>query len=109
MPTSAPSIQSAVLSRIRAQKKPRVWTADDLADLGSRSAVDLALYRLASTGDVRRIAWGLYDVPGINSLTGKPTSPDPRDVIGALTRNFPLGTDAPRVNYPPEIIFRNAL
>jgi hypothetical protein len=86
MPTSAPSIQSAVLSRIRAQKKPRVWTAADLADLGSRSAVDLALHRLASTGDVRRIAWGLYDVPGINRLTGKPTSPDPRDVIDALTR-----------------------
>jgi hypothetical protein len=86
MPTSAPSIQSAILSRIRALKKPRVWTADDLADLGSRSAVDLALHRLVSAGDVRRIAWGLYDVPGINSLTGKPTSPDPHDVIDALTR-----------------------
>jgi uncharacterized protein DUF6088 len=86
MPTSAPSIQSAILSRIRALKKPRVWTADDLADLGSRGAVDLALHRLVSAGDVRRIAWGLYDVPGINSLTGKPTSPDPHDVIDALTR-----------------------
>jgi Family of unknown function (DUF6088) len=86
MPTSAPSIQSAILSRIRAPKKPRVWTADDFADLGSRSAVDLALHRLVSTSDVRRVAWGLYDVPGINSLTGKPTSPDPHDVIDALTR-----------------------
>ncbi len=28
MPTSAPSIQSAIPSRIRALKKPRVWTAD---------------------------------------------------------------------------------
>jgi hypothetical protein len=65
---------------------PRVWTADDFADLGSRSAVDLALHRLVSTGDVRRIARGLYDVPRTNSLTGKPTSPDPHDVIDALTR-----------------------
>src|SRR5579863_2813872 len=86
MPTSAPSIQSAILSRIRAPKKPRVWTADDFADLGSRSAVDLALHRLVSTDNVRRIARGLYDVPGINSLTGKPTSPDPHNVIDALTR-----------------------
>lgn len=86
MPTAAPSIQSAILSRIRALKKPRVWTADDLADLGSRSAVDLALHRLVSAGDVRRIARGLYDAPGINSLTGKPTTPDPHDVIDALTR-----------------------
>lgn len=86
MPTSAPSIQSAILSRLRALKKPRVWTADDLADLGSRSAVDLALHRLVSAGDVRRIARGLYDVPSANSLTGKLTSPDPHDVIDALTR-----------------------
>ena len=50
------------------------------------SAVDLALHRPVSTRDVRRIARGLYDVPGINSLTGKPTSPDPHDVIDALTR-----------------------
>ena len=86
MPTAAPSIQSAILSRIRAPKKPRVWTADDLADLGSRSAVDLALHRLVSAGDVRRIARGLYDVPTINSLTRKPTAPDPHDVIDALIR-----------------------
>lgn len=86
MPTTAPSIQSAILSRIQAPKMPRVWTADDFADLGSRSAVDLALHRLVSTDNVRRIARGLYDVPTINSLTGKPTSPDPHDVIDALTR-----------------------
>jgi hypothetical protein len=86
MPTSAPTIQSAIQSRIQAPKKPRVWTADDFADLGSRSAVDLALHRLVSAGDVRRIARGLYDVPAVNSLTGKPTAPDPHDVIDALTR-----------------------
>lgn len=86
MAVSATSIQSTIQSRIRAPKTPRVWTADDFADLGSRSAVDLALHRLAAIGDVRRIARGLYDVPSTNSLTGKPTSPDPHDVIDALTR-----------------------
>ncbi len=86
MPASATSIHAAIQSRIRAPKTPHVWAADDFADLGSRSAIDLSLHRLVSTGDVRRIARGLYDVPGINSLTGKPTSPDPRDVIDALTR-----------------------
>jgi Family of unknown function (DUF6088) len=86
MPASATSIHAAIQSRIRAPKTPHVWAADDFADLGSRSAIDLSLHRLVSTGDVRRIARGLYDVPGINSLTGRPTSPDPRDVIDALTR-----------------------
>jgi Family of unknown function (DUF6088) len=86
LPASATGIHAAIQSRIRAPKTPHVWTADDFADLGSRSAIDLALHRLVSNGDVRRITRGLYDVPGINSLTGEPTSPDPRDVIDALTR-----------------------
>jgi hypothetical protein len=86
VPTSSLNIQSAIQSRICAPKMPHVWTADDFADLGSRSAVDLALHRLVSTDNVRRIAHGLYDVRTINSLTGKPTSPDPHDVIDALTR-----------------------
>jgi hypothetical protein len=38
------------------------------------------------SGVLRRIARGLYDRPATNRLTGKPTSPDPHDVIDALTR-----------------------
>jgi hypothetical protein len=38
------------------------------------------------SGVLRRIARGLYDRPAPNRLTGKPTSPDPHDVIDALTR-----------------------
>lgn len=86
MTVSEQSIQSGIQSRILAPKTPRVWTADDFADLGSRSAVDLALHRLVSSGNLRRIVRGLYDVPRLNQLTGKPTAPDPRDVIDALAR-----------------------
>ena len=39
-----------------------------------------------ASGKIRRIARGLYDLPGTNPLTGKPTSPDPRAVIDALAR-----------------------
>jgi hypothetical protein len=39
-----------------------------------------------ASGKIRRIARGLYDLPGTNRLTGKPTSPDPRAVIDALAR-----------------------
>jgi len=93
VPALVTSIQSAIQSRIRASKKPHVWTADDFADLGSRAAIDLALHRLVSTGDLRRIARGLYDLAGINSLTGKPTSPDPRDVIHAVPARVDVLTD----------------
>jgi hypothetical protein len=90
MPAHATSIQTAIQNRIRSPQSHRIWTADDFADLGSRSAIDLALHRLVAYGEVRRIARGLYDAPGVNSLTGKPTSPDPRDVIDALARKGKL-------------------
>jgi hypothetical protein len=35
---------------------------------------------------LRRIARGFYDTPQDNRLTGKPTYPNPRDVIDALAR-----------------------
>jgi hypothetical protein len=86
MPTDRTSIQAAIRDRIHAPSKSRVWMPDDFADLGSRSAVDLALHRLVAAKDIRRIARGLYDAPTTNLLTGKPTYPDPRDVIDALAR-----------------------
>jgi hypothetical protein len=48
--------------------------------------VDQALHRLVAAEKLRRIAWGFYDIPGTNRLTGKPTSPDPRAVIDAVAR-----------------------
>jgi hypothetical protein len=86
MPVSPTSIVTAIRDRIAAPRQPRVWTAEDFADLGPRTAIDQTLHRLMVSGDLRRIARGLYDCPATNRLTGKPTSPDPHDVIDALTR-----------------------
>jgi hypothetical protein len=57
-----------------------------LADLGPRTAVDQALHRLVASRNLRRITRGFYDTPHDNRLTGKPTYPNPRDVIDALAR-----------------------
>lgn len=86
MPTSTSSIAAAIRDRVAAPRKARVWSPADFADLGPRTAVDQALHRLVASGKLRRIAHGLYDVPGTNRLIGKPTSPDPRAVIDALAR-----------------------
>ncbi len=86
MPTDRNSIQVAIRDRVLAPARQRVWTPDDFADLGSRAAIDLALHRLVASKDLRRIARALYDTPSANHLTGKPTHPDPRGVIDALTR-----------------------
>lgn len=63
-----------------------VCTPADFLDLGSRSAVDKALQRLAKNGTIRRISRGFYDQPRLSSVTRKPTATDYRYVIEALAR-----------------------
>ena len=89
MSTPASSIPAAIRDRVSAPAQPRVWTPEDFADLGPRTAVDQAG---SSTG------WSLPEAcggsraasttspPVNNRLTGKPTYPNPRDVIDALAR-----------------------
>ena len=79
-------IKSEIRSRMADQAPFGVWTPTDFLDFGSRDAVDQALSRMTAAGDIRRITRGLYDLPRFNSLTGKPTNPDPRRVIYALAR-----------------------
>lgn len=79
-------VKSAITERMENGSTPSVWTPRDFLDLGSREAVDQALHRLTRSGDIRRIARGLYDKPKPNRLTGKPTHPDPRSVVDALAR-----------------------
>jgi len=86
MSTPASSIPAAIRDRISAPAHQRVWTPEDFADIGPRTAVDQALHRLVASRDLRRIARGFYDTPQDNRLTGKPIYPNPRDVIDALTR-----------------------
>jgi hypothetical protein len=86
MSTQAFSIPAAIRDRISAPAQPRVWTPEDFADLGPRTAVDQALHRLVASRNLRRIARGFYDTLQDNRLTGKPTYPNPRDVIDALAR-----------------------
>jgi predicted transcriptional regulator of viral defense system len=79
------NLRENVLVRISGHQN-RVWTPGDFADLAGRDAIDKTLQRLAKSGDLRRIARGLYDLPSINSLTGRQTVPDYRAVIDAVAR-----------------------
>ena len=84
-PTQDTDLRSKLLARVTSQPD-EVWTPADFADLGGRAAVDKTLQRLAAAGELRRIDRGLYDRPRKNSLTGRPTVPDYRAVIRAVTR-----------------------
>src|SRR5258708_35332682 len=79
-------LKTAIIDRMVAQSPSGVWTPVDFLDLGSREAVDQALHRVAASKDIRRIARGLYDLPQLNKLTGKPTVANYRAVIDAIGR-----------------------
>jgi hypothetical protein len=79
-------IKSEIQKRMAAEAPFGVWTPTDFLDLGSRDAIDQTLSRMTGARDIRRITRGLYDLPRPNTLTGKPTNPDPRRVIDALAR-----------------------
>ena len=83
--TQDPGLRSRLLARV-AVDPDEVWVPGDFADLGNRPAIDKTLQRLVAAGDLRRIDRGLYDRPRMNHLTGRPTVPDYRAVIRAVTR-----------------------
>ncbi|WP_240975136.1 DUF6088 family protein [Paraburkholderia aromaticivorans] len=79
-----------IMSLISAAGPAVVWVPTDFAHLGSRDVIDKTLQRLVSSGKLRRIDRGLYDLPAINRLTRRPTVPDYRAVIDALARRDQL-------------------
>lgn len=64
--------------RLRRAPRGRIFSAADFADLGERAAVDQALSRMVVSGELRRVARGLYDRPREHKLLGilMPTSTD---------------------------------
>ena len=79
-------LKALILDRMLARKPFLVWTPVDFLDLGPRAGVDKALQRLAQSKQIRRIDRGLYDVPTVNRLTGKATTPDYTAIIDAVAR-----------------------
>lgn len=83
-------LKSQVTSIVQAGGPNNVWVPSDFARLGNRDAVDKTLQRMVRSGALRRIDRGLYDRPGINSLTKQPTRPDYRAVVDAIARRDQL-------------------
>jgi hypothetical protein len=80
---NAKSIDSTVLSRIYGSGGGSAHTPSDFLDLGSRRAVDLALYRLLRRKIIRRLSRGLYEYPRQHPELGT-LSPDIQKVAKAL-------------------------
>jgi len=85
MKITAASVPDRVMKRVRARGRGSVFTPSDFLTVAARSSVDQALSRLVKSGQLRRLARGLYDFPKLHPKLGL-LSPAPDDVAHALAR-----------------------
>lgn len=78
------SIADNILRRMTASRGS-VWSAGEMADLGSRSAIDQALRRLWLAGTIRKVAHGLYDSPMQSPVVGT-RSPKAESAVRSAVR-----------------------
>lgn len=64
------------------------FSPHDLARLGTRSSIDIALHRLHQKGLIRRVIRGIYDYPRASELLGRQLGPELDQVAQALARKF---------------------
>lgn len=109
MNAASPTLKSQILDRIERGTKNAVWTPSDFLDLASRDAVDKTLQRLVKAGDLRRIDRGLYDRPGVNSLTKERGAPDPRAIVEAVARRDQIRVLVDGMTAANDLGFTNAV
>ena len=82
------SIENKIYKRIIGHGRGWVFSGRDFARLGSRSAIDTALYRLFERGIIRRVIRGIYDYPRFSELLGQRLGPELDQTAHALARKF---------------------
>ena len=80
------SITDKILTRIRRNGHGRAYSSKDFLDIGSRASVDHALSALTKSGEIRRVARGIYEYPKVNPDLGGQLSPDYDSVARAIAR-----------------------
>ena len=95
---SPEALVSRIAAAIRRRRPGTVFVPIDFAGIGSRTAVDVTLHRLAKEGVIRRLARGVYDRPVQHPVLG-PLFPPAETIAHALagrdrTRLQPAGAYA---------------
>ena len=80
------SVSEKIVARIRRNGRGRAFSSKDFLDIGSRASVDQALSALTKSGEIRRVARGIYDYPRVNPDLGGQLSPDYDSVARAIAR-----------------------
>ncbi|MCD4708933.1 MAG: DUF6088 family protein [Candidatus Sabulitectum sp.] len=82
------SIQNQLISRIYGRGRGWVFTQNDFKAIGSREAVDIALFRLNKKNTIRKATRGVYYYPEIGKLLGKELPPDTDQIARAIARRY---------------------
>ncbi|MCO6512082.1 MAG: hypothetical protein J5I65_14955 [Aridibacter famidurans] len=82
------SIVEQVITRIYGKGRGWAFSPRDFTDLGSRSSVDVALFKLHEQDKIRRVIRGIYDYPRYSKLLERRSEPDINQVANALARKF---------------------
>jgi len=96
---AAKTVADTVRRYLKRLEPGTVFTPAELvhARLGSQDAVRQTLRRLASSGDVRRLSKGYYDVPRVNPRIGI-LSPTPEAIITAHERKTGATIERPELD-----------
>jgi hypothetical protein len=82
------SIKYKILSKIYGKGRGWAFSQNDFALLGSRSVIDISLYRLVKKRTIRRVIRGIYDYPPYSKKLKQQLSPDIDKVAQAIARKF---------------------
>lgn len=92
------SIEVKIFERIKNLPKGELLLPSDFSDLGSSEAVRISLFRLVKSGEILRVAQGIYVRPKISKLIGtlKPSAEEVADAIAKRDRirTVPTGSYA---------------
>ncbi len=81
------SVADTIMSRVSENGDSKwVFTPRDFLHIGIREAVDQALSRLVKAGRLRRVGRGLYDVPRVSGVLGRPAPVALSAAIAAIAR-----------------------
>ena len=83
-----PTTKDAIISRIHRLRAGHAFTPKDFLDLASRGMVDVTLSQLVSSGVIRRVGRGLYDLPRHSEALGITLGPDVDEIAQAIARRF---------------------
>jgi len=79
------NVSKEIRRKIDGLKRGRLFRSSDFLELGSRGAVDQALWRLAKVGEITRIKNGVFVKPEKDSYVGE-VLPSPEEIAQFLAR-----------------------